>query len=150
MARLRRAQTSASSAESSSRVEKVSRHAPIVHSVRVDKVGRSAQILRFIRAIVVVVITLIMLIPVFWMVLTVFKSHPDAIAVPPKVFFKPRLVDSFVFLLTDRFCCREASWPSIPTNAKSPGPSVFATSAQSRDREKSLPGTRVSHSRVGS
>lgn len=118
MARLRRAQTSTSSAESSSRVDKVGRRAPIVHSVRVDKVSRGAQILRFIRATVVVVITLIMLIPVFWMVLTTFKSHPDAIAVPPKVFFKPRLVDSFVFLVTDRFLLPRGKLAQYPDECK--------------------------------
>ena len=84
-------------------VKVISPHAPITESVRVDEVGRGARTLRSARAIIAVIITLVMLIPVAWMVLATFKSHADAIAVPPKVVFEPRPLDSFVFLFTDRF-----------------------------------------------
>ncbi len=98
--------------------DKVAHNVQIDYSIRVDKVGRGAQSLHSIRATVVVVITLIMLIPVFWMVLTVFKSHPDAIAVPPKLFFKPRLVDSFVFLVTDRFLLSRGKLNQYPEECR--------------------------------
>jgi multiple sugar transport system permease protein len=77
--------------------------APVIESVRVDKVRRGTRAIKSLRAIIAVVITVIMLIPVGWMILTAFKSHPDAIAVPPKLIFEPRPLDSFVFLFTDRF-----------------------------------------------
>ncbi len=100
------------------RADKAGRRAPIDYSTRVDKVSRGARVMHGIRATIVVVITLVMLIPVFWMVLTVFKSHPDAIAVPPKVIFKPRLVDSFVFLLTDRFLLPQGKLAQYPEECR--------------------------------
>ncbi len=73
----------------------------VVISTRVDKVGARPQLLRSLRAAVAVLIALVMLIPVAWMIMTAFKSRPDAVAVPPKVFFQPTL-EGFVSLLTDR------------------------------------------------
>jgi multiple sugar transport system permease protein len=74
---------------------------PVDYSVRVDKVGRSVAIARSVRIVLIVAIAVIMLIPVFWMGTTAFKSRADAIAVPPKVFFTPKM-EGFVNLLTDR------------------------------------------------
>jgi multiple sugar transport system permease protein len=71
--------------------------------MRVDKVGRGARTTRSLRAIVTIILTFILLIPVIWMIMTAFKSHPDAIAVPPKIIFRPKPLDSFVLLMTDRF-----------------------------------------------
>jgi multiple sugar transport system permease protein len=105
----------------------------------VDKVGRAARIAGSIRAAIVVAITVAMLVPVFWMVLTVFKSHSDAISVPPKVVFKPRLVDSFVFLFSDRFllpqgklaqypdACRESWTECLQNNCSDPRTGVALT-----------------------
>ena len=75
--------------------------APVVHSTRVDKVGRRAQIMLYIRATISVIVAVVMLIPVIWMGMTAFKSRPDAVSVPPKVFFTPTL-EGFVSLLTQR------------------------------------------------
>jgi multiple sugar transport system permease protein len=74
---------------------------PINYSARVDEVSSRARWIKGIRIIAVVVIAAIMLIPVLWMTLTAFKSRPDAVAAPPKVFFTPTL-EGFVSLLTDR------------------------------------------------
>ncbi|MDX2160021.1 MAG: carbohydrate ABC transporter permease [bacterium] len=71
------------------------------YSTRVDKVGLRPQINTAVRATVAVIVTVIMLIPVIWMGMTAFKNRPDAVSVPPKVFFEPTL-EGFVFLLTDR------------------------------------------------
>jgi multiple sugar transport system permease protein len=71
------------------------------YSTRVDKVGRIPRITGTVRAIVAVIIAIIMLIPVLWMGMTAFKSRPDSVAVPPKVFFEPTL-EGFVSLLTQR------------------------------------------------
>ena len=74
---------------------------PVVHSTRVDKVGFRPQSQRAVRALIAVIVAIIMLIPVIWMSMTAFKSRPDAVAVPPKVFFEPTL-EGFVSLLTSR------------------------------------------------
>jgi multiple sugar transport system permease protein len=51
--------------------------------------------------LIAVIIAFIMLIPVIWMGMTAFKSRPDAVSVPPTVFFQPT-IEGFVFLLTAR------------------------------------------------
>ncbi|MCA9835948.1 MAG: carbohydrate ABC transporter permease [Trueperaceae bacterium] len=73
----------------------------VVISTRVDKVGLRPALLRNFRAGLAVVAALIMLLPAVWMSMTAFKSRPDAVSVPPKVFFTPTL-EGFVSLLTDR------------------------------------------------
>ncbi|MEA3334987.1 MAG: carbohydrate ABC transporter permease [Chloroflexota bacterium] len=42
-----------------------------------------------------------MLIPIFVMMMTAFKTRAEVVSVPPKVFFEPSL-EGFVFLLTER------------------------------------------------
>lgn len=75
---------------------------PVNYSTRVDKVGTSARTGRAVRIGLAFVLAAVMLIPVFWMGLTSFKSRADAIAVPPKVVnFTPTL-EGFINLLTDR------------------------------------------------
>lgn len=71
------------------------------YSTRVDKVGRRARIARGVRVTLAVLVSLIMLIPVYWMATTAFKVRADAISAPPKVFFTPTL-EGFVYLFTDR------------------------------------------------
>lgn len=71
------------------------------YATRVDKVSTSSRVNRTIKAILTVVIAIIMLIPVIWLAMTAFKSRPDAVAVPPKVFFEPSL-EGFVGLLSQR------------------------------------------------
>ena len=74
---------------------------PVTVSTRVDKVGARPRTMRLIRATFAVVAMLIMLLPAVWMGMTAFKSRPDAVSVPPKVFFEPTL-EGFVSLLTQR------------------------------------------------
>jgi len=50
---------------------------------------------------IVILYTLLSLIPIVWIVLTGFKSPPDAIAYPPKVVFEPTL-EGYVNLFTTR------------------------------------------------
>lgn len=81
--------------------------APVNYSTRVDKVGLRPQIIRAIRIVVTIIVCFIMLIPVFWMGMTAFKSRPDAVASPPKILFEPTL-EGFVSLLTQRRQLTEA------------------------------------------
>ena len=74
---------------------------PIVESIRVDKVHPSSRRAGAVRALVVLAIALIMLIPLFVMIITAFKTRSDVVASPPLVVFKPTL-EGFMFLFTDR------------------------------------------------
>ena len=74
---------------------------PVVESIRVDKVSPGYRLTHTLRALTVVALSLICLIPVFVMVITAFKTRPDAIQVPPTVFFRPSL-EGLVFLFTER------------------------------------------------
>jgi multiple sugar transport system permease protein len=112
--------------------------APITESVRVDKVGRGARTISTLRAVLAVIIMLIMLIPVVWMVMTAFKSHPDAIAVPPKVIFKPRLLDSFVFLMTDRYLMPQGKLNQYPEECRESWQSCLANDCVEPRTEKPL------------
>jgi multiple sugar transport system permease protein len=75
--------------------------AGVNYSTRVDKVGTRPRVTGAIRATLAVIVAVIVLIPVIWMGMTAFKSRPDAVSVPPRVFFSPTL-EGFVSLLTDR------------------------------------------------
>ena len=73
---------------------------PVTEGIRVDKVQPRAQLGKKIRAIIVIIVAIILLVPVFVMAVTAFKSRTDVV-LPPKLFFEPTL-EGFVFLLTDR------------------------------------------------
>jgi multiple sugar transport system permease protein len=74
---------------------------PVTEAIRVDKVSPRARLVRTIRALLVVGLMIVGLIPVFVMGITAFKTRADVVHVPPKVLFKPTL-EGFVFLLTER------------------------------------------------
>ncbi len=76
-------------------------HPYVNYSTRVDKVGLRPQVATAVRAVLAVIITIIILIPVIWIGMTAFKPLSDAVTVPPKVFFTPSL-EGFVNLLTKR------------------------------------------------
>ncbi len=64
-------------------------------------VNDSGPVVKRIAAAVVILYTVIMLIPLLWIFATSFKSPPDSIAYPPKVFFEPTL-EGYVNLFTNR------------------------------------------------
>jgi multiple sugar transport system permease protein len=74
---------------------------PVNFSTRVDNVGWRPRAATAVRATIAILPTLIILIPVFWMGMTAFKPLPDAVSVPPTVFFSPTL-EGFVNLFTQR------------------------------------------------
>jgi multiple sugar transport system permease protein len=73
----------------------------INYATRVDKVTFKSRLTRNLKALLTVIIAIIVLIPVFWMAATAFKSRSDAVAAPPKVFFQPSM-EGFIGLLTQR------------------------------------------------
>lgn len=74
---------------------------PVTSSTRVDKVGACPAFWRGARATLAILVAALMLLPAVWMAMTAFKSQPDAVSAPPKVFFRPTL-EGFVGLLTAR------------------------------------------------
>ena len=55
-------------------------------AIRVDQVGLRTDLGRSVRLVVASVVAVIVLIPAVWVFMTAFKTRPDAVAVPPKVF----------------------------------------------------------------
>jgi multiple sugar transport system permease protein len=74
---------------------------PVTEATRVDKVSPRSRFFKSLRAIIVVIIAVIMLIPVIVMAMTAFKPRATIVSSPPKILFKPT-IEGFVFLLTDR------------------------------------------------
>ena len=83
------------------RFEEIGPRLSVVEPIRVDKVHPRAKWGKAIRIVAIVIVTIIMLIPVFAMVETAFKSRADIVTPPPKVIFKPTL-EGFLYLFTDR------------------------------------------------
>lgn len=81
--------------------EKNSSRREINYATRVDKVTTKSILTRNFKAVLTVIIAIVVLIPVFWMAATAFKSRSDAVSAPPKVFFQPSL-EGFIGLLTQR------------------------------------------------
>jgi multiple sugar transport system permease protein len=84
---------------------------PVIESIRVDQVTPAAKTGLLLRLIVAIIIAAVMVIPVLWMTMTAIKSRPDAVAVPPKVFFLPSL-DGFIGLFADRSQISAAELPA--------------------------------------
>jgi multiple sugar transport system permease protein len=74
---------------------------PVTESSRVDKLTPRSRLTHTIRAILVIVISIVILIPIFVMLNTAFKTRPEVVSVPPKVIYTPTL-EGFVLLLTER------------------------------------------------
>jgi multiple sugar transport system permease protein len=74
---------------------------PVTSSTRVDKIDPGWRSMQSVRASVVVMLAVLTLTPVAWMGMTAFKTYPDAVASPPKVFFKPTM-EGVISLLTRR------------------------------------------------
>jgi multiple sugar transport system permease protein len=85
---------------------------PVTISTRVDQVGMRPLIASWVRGIIAVIIAIIMLIPVIWMGMTAFKPLPDAVSVPPTVFFTPTL-EGFVSLFTQRRQLSAEEWEAM-------------------------------------
>lgn len=98
--------------------------APVVESIRVDKVNPSARWKGKLRALVVIILALIGLIPIFVMGVTAFKTRSDVVSVPPKVLFSPTL-EGFVFLFTDRAVIAQSRVEEVKKAAETGQLSLF-------------------------
>jgi multiple sugar transport system permease protein len=74
---------------------------PVTESSRVDKLTPRSRLTHNLRALTVIVIAIIILIPIFVMINTAFKTRPEVVSVPPKLIYTPTL-EGFVLLLTER------------------------------------------------
>jgi len=99
------------------RFEEVGPRTPVTEATRVDRIKPRARIARNIRAILVILLALFLLLPVFVMAQTAFKSRSDVVSVPPKFIFEPTL-EGFVFLLTDRAVVSKTRMPEFQTAAE--------------------------------
>lgn len=97
------------------RFEETGPRLPVTEPIRVDKVRPRAKWGKTIRVAFVVIVTFIMLIPVFVMVMTAFKSRADIVTPPPKVFFQPTL-EGFLYLFTDRSVLSPANLEAARAN----------------------------------
>ena len=64
-------------------------------------VGESSTATKWLAGVLVIGYALVAMIPLVWIGMTGFKSPPDSIAYPPKVFFEPTL-EGYVNLFTTR------------------------------------------------
>jgi multiple sugar transport system permease protein len=90
---------------------------PVTESIRVDKVSPSARATGAVRAVTVLLVALIMLIPIFVMMITAFKTRIDVTASPPKIFFQPTL-EGFLYLFTDRALIAPSRMPEFQQKAQ--------------------------------
>ena len=74
---------------------------PVTTSSRVDKLTPRSRLTHNLRAIAVILIAIVILVPIFVMINTAFKTRPEVVSVPPKVIYTPTL-EGFVLLLTER------------------------------------------------
>jgi len=74
---------------------------PVTESSRVDKLTPRSRLTHNMRAVLVIVISIVILVPIFVMVNTAFKTRPEVVSIPPKLIYTPTL-EGFVLLLTER------------------------------------------------
>ncbi len=97
---------------------------PVVESIRVDKVSPRARLTGAVRAVAVLVIAILLLIPIYVMGVTAFKTRADVVASPPLILFKPTL-EGFMFLFTDRAVVSSSRMAEFEQRAKAGQMNIF-------------------------
>lgn len=97
---------------------------PVTIATRVDKVAPRARLATNIRALLVILIAIIMLVPLYVMIATAFKTRTDVVASPPLIVFEPTL-EGFVFLLTERATAAPARLEALRQEAAKGQLSLF-------------------------
>ena len=124
------------------RFEEVGPRSPVTTATRVDRIKPRARLARTVRALVVILLALFLLIPVFVMAQTAFKSRSDVVSVPPKFIFEPTL-EGFVFLLTDRAVVSKTRMPEFQTAAEAGELGLFERIALRNGQEITGPSNYV-------
>jgi multiple sugar transport system permease protein len=124
------------------RFEQAGPRTPVTEATRVDRIKPRARTARGIRALIVILLALFLLMPVFVMVETAFKSRADVVSVPPKIFFEPTL-EGFVFLLTDRAVVAKARIPEFQKLAEAGELNLFERIALRNGQEITGPSNYV-------
>lgn len=114
----------------------------VVQAMRVDKLSPQARALHRFVAAIAVIVAVIMLLPVFFMAMTSFKSRADTMSSPPKLLFRPTL-EGFVFLLTDRAVAGSTRMAELEENAKQGKLTLFARIALDSGQEITGPSPYV-------
>ena len=97
---------------------------PITQPIRVDKVHPRARALRRLIAIASLLMAIIMLLPVFVMGISAFKTRADVMSSPPKILFKPTL-EGFMLLFTERAVVSQARQEELQEEAAAGKLSLF-------------------------
>jgi len=97
---------------------------PVTEATRVDKITPRYRFFHNLRAVAVVIIAVVLLIPIFVMVITAFKARQDIVSSPPTVIFSPTL-DGFVSLLFDTAIASPARLEELKIAAETGELSLF-------------------------
>jgi multiple sugar transport system permease protein len=119
---------------------------PVIVSTRVDKISLGYRVTRILRALLVVVIAIVILIPIFVMFNTAFKTRPEVVAIPPKLIYTPTL-EGFVLLLTDRAVASPARLAELQAAAEAGELGLFDRLALNAGQEITGPSAYVSRLR---
>jgi multiple sugar transport system permease protein len=115
---------------------------PVAQPTRVDKVHPRARALRRFIAFVSLALAIIMLLPVFVMGISAFKTRADVMSAPPKVFFKPTL-EGFMLLFTERAVVSQARQEELAEEQKAGKLGLMARLALDAGMEITGPSTYV-------
>jgi multiple sugar transport system permease protein len=107
-----------------SRFEERGPRLPVTQPIRVDRISPQARAVRRLVALIALVVAVIMLLPVFIMGITAFKTRSDVVTSPPKIIFKPT-IEGFVYLLTDRAIANSARLEELDKKATEGKLSLF-------------------------
>jgi multiple sugar transport system permease protein len=113
-----------------------------VQATRVDKVHPRAQALRRFIAVVSLLMAIIMLLPVFVMGISAFKTRADVMSAPPKVLFRPTL-EGFMLLFTERAVVSQARQDELRKDQEAGKLNLFARLALDAGMEITGPSAYV-------
>jgi multiple sugar transport system permease protein len=124
------------------RFEERGPRSPTVEAIRVDKVHPRARAMRRLIAVVSVLMAIIMLLPVFVMGISAFKTRADVMSSPPKIFFKPTL-EGFMLLFTERAVVSQARQEELQLEAQAGKLNLFERLALEAGMEITGPSSYV-------
>jgi multiple sugar transport system permease protein len=126
--------------------EEVGPGKPVTESSRVDKLTPRSRLTHILRALAVIVIAIVILIPIFVMLNTAFKTRPEVVSVPPKLIYTPTL-EGFVLLLTDRAIATQSNLAKLQEAAEAGELSLFDRIALESGQEITGPSQYVNRLR---